>query len=305
MKVIHVMTKNTEGVYDLNSNILSETVSFLSVLKWKSFGFTTKIYVDEYFKELYTKIGLLDLYDEVDDTFFVDNDLYAQYNIGKHYFWAFSKIFIYLNEPDPFIMSDMDFIPLQDFHQYLDNSFIYYKESLSDKITYPDKENLICAKDYTYPEWFTWNVLPTNTAICYINNTELKNLYVQEAIRYAQNNTDEYEDDNENFRQQIFIPRMVFAEQRMLPEVANHLGIELKEIKNNYEMIINEREMHLFIYKQGGERWLLYFLDKLNKEFPEVYSKLIELEAYSEIKAKIETEGFIYEIPKMLKRTNW
>lgn len=308
MKVIHVMTRNSEGSMDLNDNILTEVVAFLSVLKWKSFGFTTKIYVDEYFKEKYSKSGLLDLYDEVDDTFFTEADLYAEYNINKYYFWAFSKLFVYLNEPEPFIMSDMDFIPLQDFHSFLDHSFVYYNESLTEDKTYPNKDNLPCAKDYIYPEWLTWHINPSNTAVCYINNQELKDLYIQEAIRYAKNNSDEYEgmmaDENE-FRDSIFIPRMVFAEQRLLPEAANYLGVELKEIKSKYEMIINPREIHLFLYKTAGERWLKFFLEKLYQEFPEVYNKLINFEEYSEIKEKIDTEGFTYIIPKMLKRANW
>ena len=132
MKVIQVMAKNNDHVCDSHFGLSSLLVTFLSVLKWKSFGHTVKLYVDEHFKEVFQNYGLLELYDEVDDTYFTENDLYESFDIKKEYFWAFSKLFIYMKEKDNFIMSDLDFIPLQDFHNIIDESkdYIYYKEIL-------------------------------------------------------------------------------------------------------------------------------------------------------------------------------
>lgn len=311
MKVIHVMTKNIEEDIYRGLGNTSILVAFLSVLKWKSFGFTTKIYVDEYTKDYFSKIGLLDLYDEVDDTYFTSTpNIYDKYNINKHYFWAFSKLFVYLNETEPFIMADMDFIPLKDYHSELDEKcLVFYKEELN-KDQYPNMDNLPTAENYSFPEWFTWNEKPCNMCFSYINDSELKNLYLSEAIRYASNNTEEYNIDDK-FEEHTLIPRMVFAEQRLLSECAKHLDIEIKELKTRYEFIFNTKAIHLFGYKDidfNGNNpinWIMFFLDKLNKEFPEVYSKLIELEQYTEYREKIEEEGFVYETPKMLKITSW
>ena len=314
MKVIHVMTKNVNSNFDFTMGNTTKLVAFLSVLKWKSFGYTTKIYVDEYFKEYFDKIGLLDLYDEVDDTYFTENDLYAQYKIDKYYFWAFSKLFVYLNETEPFILSDMDFIPLQDFHSIIkeDENYVYYNEILqNNKSIYPDKESLPTAGRYAFPKWLTWSCLPVNTAIVYLSDKSLIDLYITESIRYAKNNKEKYTIEDDTLRTNEVIPRMVFSEQRLLPECANYLNIKLNKIKSNYELVFNPREIHLFIYKNVDSNdnkpynWLLFFFDKLNQEFPETYAKLINLEEFSEIKEKIDSEGFVYETPKMLKRTNW
>lgn len=314
MKVIHVMTRNVNSNFDFTMGNTTKLVAFLSVLKWKSFGYTTKIYVDEYFKEYFSSIGLLDLYDEVDDTYFIENNLYEQHNIDKYYFWAFSKLFVYLNESEPFIMSDMDFIPLQDFHSIIkeDENYAYYNEPIQgNESVYPTKENLDTGEGYVFPEWMTWNCLPINAAIVYISDKSLKDLYISEAINYAKNIKFEEGFNEETLRTNEVASRMGFAEQRLLPECANHLNITINKIKSNYELVFNPREIHLFIYKnldlKGNKpyNWILFFLDKLNEEFPEVYSKLIELEEFAEYKEKIEAEGFVYTTPKMLKRTNW
>jgi hypothetical protein len=303
MKVIHVMTKNNDHVCDTHFGLSSLLVTFLSVLKWKSFGYKVKLYVDEHFKQVFQDYGLLELYDEVDDTYFTDNDLYETFDIDKEYFWAFSKLFIYMKEKDNFIMSDLDFIPLQDFHNIIDENknYIYYREVL-DELTYPNE--LLTFSDYVYPEWLTWKEKPVNTAITYLSNEELKKLYTEEAIRFAQHNTEESDDKGMNLTN-----RMVFVEQRLLSECSNYLNIELTDIKSNYETICNPREIHYFCYKQMDDKnphnWVMFFLDKLYKEFPEVYAKVIERPEYLEYKELIANEGFNFKTPKALLRTQW
>ena len=304
MKVIQVMTRNNENFYNLNLNLSSQLVMFLSVLKWKSFGYTVKLYVDDYFKQIFTENGLINLYDEVDDKYFVENNLYEEYNINKKYFWAFSKLFVYLNEKDNFIMSDLDFIPLKDFHDIIDENknYVYYREII-DEILYPNNDKLKSASDYTFPEWMTWKENPVNTAIVYLADKKLKDLYISEAIRYAQNNNIT---DNDPYNR-----NMIFAEQRLLSECAKYLNIDLNSIKSNYETICNPREIHYYCYKivdakkNNLDNWVLYLLDKLYQEFNDVYSNVIELPEYAIYKDIINSKGFEYRIPKPLLRTKW
>ena len=303
MKVIQVMTKNNDHVCNTHFGLSTLLVTFLSVLKWKSFGYTVKLYVDDHFKEVFSKYGLLELYDEVDDTYFNNNDLYDTFDINKEYFWAFSKLFIHMNEKDNFIMSDLDFIPLKDFHDIIDENknYVYYREIL-DELTYP--QDLITSSTYTYPEWISWKERPVNTAITYLSNENLKKIYIEEAIRFAQHNTEESDNEGMNLTN-----RMVFVEQRLLSECAKHLGEELNQIKSNYETICNPREIHYFCYKQIDTKdpynWVLFFLDKLNKEFPDEYKKIIELPEYLEYKNIIQKVGFDFKTPKALQRTQW
>ena len=174
MKVIQVMTKNITDELDINMGTVSKLVSILSVLKWKSFNFTTKLYVDKFYKDYFDSIGLINLYDEVDCTYFTDSDPYAAKNIDKRFFWAMSKLFVLENEQEPFILSDMDFIPLKDFHSFTEDHevFGYYREQYRNSITYPDKEHMPVGEGYQFPDWLTWSVNPINTAVLYIQNEE-------------------------------------------------------------------------------------------------------------------------------------
>ena len=191
MKVIQVMTNNLgKSMEDLEYEFgkLSLLTAFLSVLKWKSYGFTTKLYVDSDFKEYFSKFGLLEMYDEVDDTFLNNSDkIYEDKGISKTLFWSFSKLFILENEEEPVIISDMDFIPFEDYHKYTDEKcFAYYKEHLSEEFypSSPDKY-LELKPDYQFPDWYDWNCHPYNCAVTYINDSSLKELYLNQAYEYA------------------------------------------------------------------------------------------------------------------------
>ena len=308
MKVINVFTNNIAttdvGHYTTNMAILTY---FLSILKWKEFGFTTKIYVDEYGKKYLTDLGVLDLYDEIDDTYFVNNDLYTENDINPIYYWSFSKLFAMKNEEGPIIISDMDFIPLKNFEELItnpNNIYVYYHERLqNNELNYPDKTELSIADGYKYPEWFTWKSRPVNTCFLYIpDNKDFKDIYISEAIRYAKNN----HGDLEEFDSQSLTPRILFAEQRMFSEVADYLNITVDDIKTMYELIFNEKAIHLMQYKTVESMfWTVPFLDKIKELDTYIFNKLINDEQFSEEKQYIEENGFNYKLPSMLERTKW
>lgn len=308
MKVINVLTKNLAGTeMDYAITKMSTLTFFLSVLKWKEFGFTTKIYVDEYYKKYLTELGVLELYDEVDDIYLADETLYNSNNINPLYYWSFSKLFVLQNETEPFIMADMDFIPLKDFNNIIineDELYVYYHERLrGNELSYPNKENLDIAEGYEFPEWMTWKEKPINACVVYFpNNKEFRELYVNEAIRYAENNYG----DLEEYDNQALTPRTLFVEQRLFSEVAKYLNIKVNDVKTMYELIFNEKAIHLMQYKKATKMfWTVPFLEKLNELDEYIFEKLINQEEFSDEKEYIQENGFNIELPNMLNRTKW
>lgn len=308
MKVINVLTKNLKDTeMDYANTKMSTLTFFLSVIKWKKFGFTTKIYVDEYYKQYLSELGVLELYDEVDDTYLADGSIYDNNNINPLYYWSFSKLFVIQNETEPFIMADMDFIPLKDFNGIIKNKdelYVYYHERLrNNEYNYPNKEEMPVAEGYSYPDWFTWNENPINACIVYFPaNDEFKKLYVDEAIRYAKNNYG----DLENFENRDLSIRTIFAEQRMFSEVAKHLNVKVNDIKTMYELIFNEKAIHLMQYKKAKELyWTVPFLSKLNEFDEHICETILDKEEFKSEKEYISKNRFAIEIPQMLKRTKW
>jgi len=72
---------------DYSLPIYQILVTKLSILSWKKYNGTIKLYTDSIGKAYYDAIGLLELYDEV-DTNILDN----YNNVDAAYFWTSGKI---------------------------------------------------------------------------------------------------------------------------------------------------------------------------------------------------------------------
>lgn len=314
MKVIHVMTNNlrkpiNELEYEFGK--LSIITAFLSVLKWKSYGFTTKLYVDSDYKEYFDRIGLLEMYDEVDDTFLNDSDsIYEAKEISKSLFWSFSKLFVLEKETEPIIISDMDFVPFEDYNKFVDKKcFAFYKEPLTEDYypSSPDKY-LELKPDYQFPDWYDWKCNSYNCAVLYINEPSLKELYLNQAYEYAKgiNNTLTERTLTNNIH-------VLFAEQKMINICAKHLGIDITEtIVENGSKLINETVCHLSIYKmidnesyEKSLNWILSFMKKLNEVSVETYNKLVSLDIFKEYHELLISNDYKIKKPMALKLVKW
>lgn len=308
MKVIHsrISSEEKDNLHSLTS--LELLIWFLSILQWKKLGYTTKIYVDDENLQFIKDKHLYELYDEVDSEYFNNTDgFFVKNNISKNKFWAGCKIFLLENESEPCIISDYDFIPFV--NPALDKEVIAYHSEEVKYIYGETLDNLTFPENYEVPEWFQYNVNPVNTSICYIGNESVKSLYIEEACKYMSNNT-EIEDET-------LVYDMVYIEQRMLAEICNHLGVEIKTLIDlNKVSYINEDYLHLLMYKDVDKSikennkypnsWHIYLLDKLNKYFPETYETVINMEEFAEDKEYIEANGFdSYKVPMPLRPCKW
>jgi hypothetical protein len=306
MKVIH----SRISVSDRELTGSELLVWYLSVLQWKRLGYTTKIYVDDTNLQYIKDKKLYDLYDEVDSTYFNNtNGFFTKHDIDKSHFWASSKIFLLENETEPCIVSDHDFIPFAEIP--LESDIVVYHVEKMRKDSYYDYNRYTLAyntSSYSIPEWFTFEQLPFNTSICYINNEEVKKQYIEEAYKYTVNNFCQCENPSVD---------MIYIEQRFLSELCNYLNISTSTLINLSEVsFINERYFHMIVHKDVDNSikfnnkypnsWHIYLLDKLNKYFPEAYETVINMEEFSEDKEYIEANGFdSYKVPMPLRPCKW
>ncbi len=149
--------------------------TILSVSYWKKFNGTTKLYTDKIGEEYYRKIGILDLWDEVDTETLED---FNKLGIDGGIFWTSAKSYCICKEKGPFVFSDLDFIvreKVPDFFYDKDVSIPHWE--IPRGYYYPNQEQLNSLSHWKPFEGFVWNMLVPNTSLLYINSKDLQDLY--------------------------------------------------------------------------------------------------------------------------------
>ena len=148
----------------------------LSTLWWKKLNGSIKLYTDYVGRDYYEKIGILDIYDEVDV-----ETLESYKGIDPAHFWTSGKIHCLLQEKEPFVFIDQDFIvrsKLDDleFNKYdltiphweIPRGYYYFTEDQF------KKEITHCE----YPTNYNTNSLVPNTSFLWFNNLNLIKEYL-------------------------------------------------------------------------------------------------------------------------------
>lgn len=100
------VVNNVEEYYLLDYEIVMQVASITSAKRYSSAP--VKLYTDDCGLEYYTRIGLIDLFDEVDTDLL--NGLNNDDSINPAQFWTSGKIISICNEKPPFIFMDLDLI---------------------------------------------------------------------------------------------------------------------------------------------------------------------------------------------------
>lgn len=259
----------------------------LSVIKYKKYGFITKLYCDKASYEMLNKYHLIELYDEV-DTELLEQD----FNILKASYWAMPKILSYKHElelgSDCFV-SDTDMIPfcnLERFFNY-DLSVWSNDEHLEHTVIYLPKESLSTPKGYVFPKWFTWRATPLNSGIIYFKDKNNALEYCNEVIRYVTN--------NKNNQQNNTCQSMCFAEQRILGEYASYKQLQVGVVRPTRKSCLNKNAWHLFQHKLSHkkEEFEIFMLYMIKEENIELYNKIISIPAIAEVNNKYLEKGHI------------
>ncbi len=103
---------NKDGSFKQTRGELMCMVSSLAFIKHFYPHFKTTFFVDRFTKEYYKPFGILDLFDEVNDTLLDQKVL-----IDKNIFWAAGKIMAQRETNGPTLTLDLDFLYIHNFHQ--------------------------------------------------------------------------------------------------------------------------------------------------------------------------------------------
>ena len=176
--------KNNKSV-DYSLPIYQILVAKLSILNWKKYNGTIKLYTDSIGKEYYDSIGLLELYDEV-NTDVLDN--YT--NVDAAYFWTSGKIHCLQYESEPFVFMDNDFI----IRDSIDESVLSKSDITIGYWEIPRGYYYFTKKQFDneinhceFPKNYNCNSLTPNTSFMYFNNMKLVKDYVSEHTKLIDN----------------------------------------------------------------------------------------------------------------------
>ena len=246
--------------------------TMLSALMWRQNNGKIKMITDSIGAKYYRKIGIESIWDLGIDTP-LDNINYKE--INPNIFWAAGKIYGLKDQSVPCLMMDTDFIIWDNIEKELMdcNLAIIHKEAISESV-YPGVKSFNMKKGYMLNKDFDWSVLPSNTAMAYINDENFKNYYTKTSINFMENLI--LSDDR--------LINMVFAEQRLFSMCAKIKNINIKELHSLEELRKSKQKhyTHVWGYKdvmrknfKKREEFCIKCIKRIIKEFPK-YKDIIE-----------------------------
>lgn len=139
-------------------------------------GFPIKLITDKVGKQYYEKIGLIDLFDEVDvDTL---ENLNEEYDINPAQFWTSGKIISICKENPPFLFMDLDLIIEEDLPKWIFNYDVVHTHwELSRSFLYIEKY-MIDNLGLNIPTFDDRMLIP-NTSFLFVNNKSVLDDYLK------------------------------------------------------------------------------------------------------------------------------
>ena len=242
----------------------------LSALMWRKLNGPIKFYGDRAACRWLDGLGLLDLYDSVDDKALeaIPSD------INQEIFWAGAKLFALRAEKAPVAMVDTDLIIWKPLENLLHGPLtVLHREDLIE--CYIRKEYLKIRPGYVFDPAWDWTVRPCNTAFAYFGDDVFKNRYVEKAVDFMQGNG-EYPKE--------MVSQMVFAEQRLLAMEACKEGLPIATLVDDPFEKGNDIFTHLWGAKniaRNDERecraLVTALMNKIRGENLYIYEKLRKL----------------------------
>lgn len=251
--------------------------TILSALKWRENNGRIKMITDEVAASYYRKLGIEKIWDLGIDISL--NDI--SNDINPNIFWAAGKIFSLNKVKSPIVMIDTDFIVWENLSKYLKDEKIavIHREDINEEV-YPSSDYFRFKDSYKLNKSFSWDVLPCNTALIYINDEYFKDYYVNTSISFMNNvitNNDR-------------IKFMVFAEQRLISMCAEDKKINIKELSNLKELYNNQKiYTHVWGYKDmmrkdyyKRKEFCIKCIKRIIKDFPEYEEMIVNIKELNE-----------------------
>jgi hypothetical protein len=210
----------------------------VSALMWQKHNGTVKLYTDNAGYEFIKKQDLLGLWDGGIDTKVLEDN---NYPIDPETFWAAGKLIALETQTAPCVMLDTDLIVMQPIYDLLESSSVtaLHAEPLNPDV-YLKPSLLKQPKGYKFPDYYNWEVQPSNTAFLYIKDELFKAYYLNESKKFMFDNTE---------KPQELISQMVFAEQRLLSICVDSRHLRINHLLANPFSTSNHNVIHLWGFK--------------------------------------------------------
>ncbi|MBQ2798105.1 MAG: hypothetical protein IJF09_01820 [Ruminiclostridium sp.] len=231
----------------------------LSALSWREKNGSITMITDKKGEELFRKIGITDIWDELDSSLEVDSN-----EIDPVMFWAGGKLLALQKFSAPCVMIDTDFI-VWDSLDFKDELIAAHEEYLNPSI-YPDTDTFDMV-DYTFPDGLDYTLPALNTAFLYMPDEDFKQYYTSQAITFmkkAKKGGD-------------YLTYMVFAEQRLLPMLCKKCGMKYKTLLDKDQLFFPQNNYtHLWGAKQAmrddmaeRERFIRSCIERIGRTYPD------------------------------------
>lgn len=212
-------------------------VQLLSILYWKKNGNEIGLFANERFIQELEKYGIDKLYSDV-------NILSNEYPIDKDRFWSMPKILChkYIKDKEYCILDTDMFLremPVLKPVSYV-AAHCEWHYTVSGKLVYPSLDKMLTGEKLE--KFLEYNdVMPTNTSFLYVNDKELVDRWVNEAIEVAVESSKTYYEDP-------FYGEMTTIEQRFLPIIARMMG-------KRYSVLITNTYVPALQHRMDGSEW--------------------------------------------------
>ncbi len=188
--------------------------AILSALSWQKHNGPIRMITDSPGAAFFKENGLGDLWVQIDTTLdHMDPD------IDPVLFWAAGKLYALKSMPAPCVMLDTDLIIWKNLDSIfpLKDIIAAHSEALNPAV-YPDRSVFRFKDDYQFPSDWNFSLEAANTAFLYMKDRAFRDHYADTAIEFFKRLSVEGLNP---------VTAMCFAEQRVLPMLADACGKEI------------------------------------------------------------------------------
>lgn len=273
-----------DGSFKQSKPELMCTVSCVLFIKHYYPNFKRVFFVDKFTKEYYNQFGILDLFDEVNDTL-----LDEPVEIDKDVFWASGKILAQRITSGPTITFDLDFRIYEDISKFgiLDGDVgCLWLEEINNEF-YGRPENML---KYSKLNWdFKWLENSLNVSFLYLKDENFKNEYCDLAIEFMKSSFGRIPKNLDKVQNNKFI---LFLEQYMLYQLSIKNQKNIKLLIDDFYPIgddlvkgcgINMNNCGEYFYHFGSHKDLMktdknFYLNEINRCYDITNKKIDDVE---------------------------
>jgi hypothetical protein len=191
----------------------------LSVLEWRRWNGPATLYCDQAYARYLDRIGLIDLWDRVDDGVLSSAIERDDDQVGS--FWTIGRTLAIATADVPFASVDCDLIAWRSLADTISGDGIAFTHWESTEVSpwYPHPGTLHTPESYDLDLRRDWTRRAANVSLAYFGSAAVRDAYVTEVLRFGLGNPAEVPNGLD------VAPELLFADQRLLPVIAAEFGV--------------------------------------------------------------------------------